>query len=128
MNSIDEETNSDFQTKEISIETLDQVQSVNSFPYQSFANLRHWRKAPKSLKIFFQALTCFFALSNQRDFLTELKVNHRFIHTIKTYRPSSIVLDEFRMNYSNLEQLSLDSIRKKSFDAYLVACWIFQFN
>ena len=93
------------------------------FPYQSFFNLRHWRKSPQSLKIFFQALSCFFSISNQ-DFLTELKVNQQLIRTMDSYQPSTIVMNEFRMKYLNLKEISLEYLPKKSFDAYNIAIWI----
>jgi hypothetical protein len=47
---------------------IDQSEKIISFPYQLFFNLRHWRKAPQSLKIFFQALTCFFFNIKSRFF------------------------------------------------------------
>jgi len=66
---------------------------------------RHWRKAPKSLKIFFQTLSCFFSILNH-DLLAELKVNHNLIQTIKFYQPSSTVMNGFRIKYSNLKEIA----------------------
>jgi hypothetical protein len=80
------------------------------FPYQSLLNLRHWRKALKSFKPFFQVLTCLFSM--------ELKVNHQLIHTLEFYRPLPVVM---RMKYSNLREISSEYIRTKSFDAYMIA-------
>ena len=108
-------------------ESIDQAEEIVSFPYRSLLNLRHWRKAPKSLKPFIQALTCLFSISNH-DFLTELKINHQLIHNLKSYRPSSIVMDEFRMKYSNLIEISPEYIRTKSFDAYLISIWLHQID
>jgi hypothetical protein len=46
--------------------TIDDIRyRYDFFPYQSLLNLRHWRKAPKSLKLFFQALACVVPISNQ---------------------------------------------------------------
>ncbi|CAF0908211.1 unnamed protein product [Adineta steineri] len=97
-----------------------------SFPYQSFFNIRHWRKAPKTLKIFFQALSCFFAITNNY-FLIELKTKYNFIEKLQIYQPSSIVINEFRIKYSNLKEISPDYIRNKSFDAYNISIWLQNF-
>ncbi|CAF1038844.1 unnamed protein product [Adineta steineri] len=97
-----------------------------SFPYQSFFNIRHWRKAPKALKIFFQALSCFFAITNNY-FLIELKTKHNFIEKLQFYQPSSVVINEFRIKYSNLKEISPDYIRNKSFDAYIISIWLQNF-
>jgi hypothetical protein len=102
---------------------LHQSENFISFPYHSFLNLRHWRKPPKSLKLFFQALACLFSISNH-DFFTELKMNHNLFQTIQFYQPSSIIMDEFRMKYSNLTEISPDYIRNKSSDAYAIALWM----
>ena len=105
------------------IQPFDQEEKYFSFPYQSFLNLRHWRKAPKSLKLFFQALACLFSISSM-DFLTALKVNHH----LKSYQPSSTVMDEFRQKYANGIEISPEYIRTKSFDAYLIAVWVQQID
>lgn len=105
------------------IQPFDQEEKYFSFPYQSFLNLRHWRKPPKSLKLFFQALACLFSISAM-DFLTALKVNPH----LKSFHPSSTVMDEFRQKYGNSIEISPEYIRTKSFDAYLIAVWIQQID
>lgn len=106
------------------LQSFDQEEKQFSFPYQSFLNLRHWRKAPKSLKGFFQALSCLFSISSM-DFLTTLKANHDLL---KSYYPSSTIMDEFRLKYTNAIDISPEYIRTKSFDAYLIAIWIQQID
>ena len=95
-------------------------EKVIPFPLQSFLNLRYWRKPPKTLKIFFQALACLFSIT-KHDFLTELKLNH---HHLYQNQPSAAVMDEFRMKYFNLKEISPEYIRNKSLDAYLIAIWM----
>ncbi|CAF2356898.1 unnamed protein product [Rotaria sp. Silwood2] len=102
---------------------IDQQDNFILFPYRSFLNLRHWHRAPKRLKIFFQALAYLFSIKTN-DFLTELKLNHNLIRKIQFYQPSSTVLDEFRINFFHLNEISLEYIQNKSFDAYTIAIWI----
>ncbi|UJR26299.1 hypothetical protein I4U23_007637 [Adineta vaga] len=93
------------------------------FPFQSFLNIRHWRKAPKNLRRFFQALTYLYS-TNKHDFLTELKSNEKFIQIIRNYQPSETIMDEFRTKFSNLQDISSDYIRHKSSDAYKISLWM----
>jgi hypothetical protein len=51
-------------------------------------------------------------------------MHHKLIPAMEFYRPSSTVIDEFRKKYSNLEAISPEYIRKKSFDAYAIAVWM----
>ncbi|CAF3317939.1 unnamed protein product, partial [Rotaria sp. Silwood2] len=51
-------------------------------------------------------------------------LNHNLIPKIKFYQPSSTVLDEFRINFFHLNEISLEYIQNKSFDAYTIANWI----
>jgi hypothetical protein len=71
------------------------------------------------LKIFFQALACLFSIS-KHDFLTELKVNHNLFRN----QSSTAAMDEFRIKYVNLLEVSPKYIRTKSLDAYLIALWM----
>lgn len=109
------------------IQSFDQQEKDFDFPYQSFLNLRHWRKAPKTLKGFFQALACLCSIPT-RDFLTTLKANHQFIDHLKSYRPSSMVMDEFRLKYTNSNEISPEYIRTKSIDAYLIVLWMHEID
>ena len=102
--------------KEIKYETEKKI----SFPCQSFLNLRHWRKPPKNLKLFFQALSCFFSIPNN-DFLMKLKVNKNLLYC---YQPSSNVMNEFRVKYFHLKEISPEYLRKKSLDAYFISIWM----
>lgn len=52
-------------------------------------------------------------------------MNHHLIHNLKFYQPSSTIIDEFRMKYLNLKEISLEYIRNKSLDAYMIAIWMY---
>lgn len=51
-----------------------------------------------------------------------MKVNY---HHLFQNQPSATVIDEFRMKYFNLKGISPEYIREKSFDAYLIAIWMY---
>ena len=93
--------------------------SVVPFPHQSFLHLRHWRRAPKSLKVFLQALACFFSTS-KRDFLSELRSHPKLC----LHPPSATALNEFRATFLHVEQVSPEHLRKRSIDAYQIAIWL----
>ncbi|CAF0720761.1 unnamed protein product [Rotaria sp. Silwood1] len=103
---------------------INQKENFISFPYRSFLNLRHWHRAPKRLKIFFQALAYLFSIKTN-DFLTELKINPNLIRKIQFYQPSSTIMNEFRIKFFHLNEISLEYIRNKSLDAYTIAIWIY---
>ena len=92
-----------------------------SLPHSSFLRLRHWRKGPKTLKIFFQALACLFSVPD-KHFLTELKVNP----TVILHSPSPDGLDVFRTKFLHLKEISPAFVRDKSVDAHLIAVWMSQ--
>lgn len=92
-----------------------------SLPHSSFLRLRHWRKGPKTLKIFFQALACLFSLPD-KHFLTELKANP----TVLLHSPSPNDLDIFRTKFLHLKEISPAFVRHKSVDAHLIAVWMSQ--